>query len=1214
VPQRAAFALLAALAAAPCLAQTPTLAIADKTVTEGNTGSLAAGFVVTLSAAAASTVTVAFTTVDGTAKAATDYTATSGILSFAPGVRTLTIGVPVIGDTVVEPDETFRVTLSTPTGATLADAQAVGTIVNTDRPAISIADRSLNEPAATADALFAVTLSAVHNMPVTVNYTTVDGPAKAGTDYVATAGTLTFAPGQRTQNIVVPVNGDALVEADETFRVNLSVPTNATIADASATGTIVDNDKPAFTIADRTVTETDTGTIAMNFTVSLSSAPFKTVTVHWATADGSAKAPADYTAASGNLSFAPGQRTKTVAVNAKGENLVEGDETFRVVLSTPVNASMADASATGTILSDDHPAISIDDVTVTEGNTGRVNAVFTLRLTPAAASAGKIHWAAGNGTASLGNLDFEAASGDWSFGAGATTKTVSVPVNGDLFVETDETFFVTLSAPQKLTIADNKGQGTIRNDDTVAVPTIAISNVSVQEGDSGTSAAAFNVTLSAPGTATIAVSWATANGTGTAGSDYTAAAGRVSFPAGITSRSVSILVSGDAAAEPDEDFFVNLSNATNATIRDRQGRALISNDDTAPPPAPVAMSPTGDVATRTPELRWNAAAGAVDYYVFVGRPSGSPVVQQWLTGATACVAAACAFTPAAALGDGDFRFWVKARNSAGTSPASNALSFSVRMGAEAITVTSHDEGQAVSERGFLVSGRVGSAVTALRATLDDSLLGRTIDRAVEFAPGSRRFTLWVRATEVSAGELAQVTFTTEGDVATRSLGLNVVADDRRAEQLARRAGFGATRDSLAQAAAMGYDAFLAEQLNPLALDDTALEARLLGVSRTTKEGLQTHALLRAAFSRRQLQELLTTFWDNHFNTDLNKHAVVAYESAENDLFRQNALGRFRDLLAVSSASPAMLVYLDNNLSVRGAPNENYARELMELHTLGVDGGYTQQDVVMVARAFTGWQVQGGAFAFNSADHDTTQKLVLGQTLASGRGIEDGWDVLDILAQHPSTARFICTKLARLLVHDAPSTTLVDGCADTFLATDGQIAQVVAYLTGSPDFAAGASFAGKVKDPQELVVSMVRNLEATTAGSDLVAPIRDMGLRLFENPVPTGWSETGDDWVSSNTLLERLKWVNRTAYAGVGSPTRIDPLAYFRAAGYETAEGIVGHLFEVSLGREASDEERAVALEMLAAAGAPFDIDAPEADARLRRLVGTVLSYPEYQFQ
>lgn len=386
----------------------------------------------------------------------------------------------------------------------------------------------------------------------------------------------------------------------------------------------------------------------------------------------------------------------------------------------------------------------------------------------------------------------------------------------------------------------------------------------------------------------------------------------------------------------------------------------------------------------------------------------------------------------------------------------------------------------------------------------------------------------------------------------------------------------------------------------------------------TKDDLQIYMLMRAMHSPRQLEEVMTVFWDNHFNTDINKHGNVDYEFDEYRAFRAHALGRFRDLLEISAKSPAMLVYLDAVSNIKGEPNENYARELLELHTMGVDGGYTQGDVEEAAKIFTGWQVRDEAFFFNAEQHDTGEKEVLGHPFP-GTGVAEGEALLDLLAQHPSTAWFVCEKLAVFLVHDFPAYDLVFGCVNVFLDTaerDDQIAQVVRFFLTSPEFNAAEIYRSKIVTPLEIVLRTVRGLQATSEGGDLPGALRRMGQRLFEYPVPTGYGETGDDWINSNQLLERIRFANRLARnTPGGNRSTIDPVAFFSSHGYETPEGIVGFSFQLMFGASPSVLERNIALDVLTNGGTQsFDLASASADARLRRLLGTMMSFPGYQYQ
>ncbi len=321
-------------------------------------------------------------------------------------------------------------------------------------------------------------------------------------------------------------------------------------------------------------------------------------------------------------------------------------------------------------------------------------------------------------------------------------------------------------------------------------------------------------------------------------------------------------------------------------------------------------------------------------------------------------------------------------------------------------------------------------------------------------------------------------------------------------------------------------------------------------------------LLRAIYSDRQLQEVMTDFWFNHFNVFIGKgadHYLIT--SYERDVIRPRALGKFEDLLVATAQSPAMLFYLDNWMSVgpnsdvangipkhadnnqkrrarntgqtsqakgkRNGLNENYGRELMELHTLGVNGGYTQQDVTEVARVFTGWTLkqprQGGGFTFEERTHEPGDKTVLGHRIKP-KGEKEGYEVLRILAHHPATAKFVCTKLAIRFVSDNPSPALVDRMAQTFLKKDGNIREVLKTMLDSPEFWAPDAYRAKVKTPFEFVVSAMRASEAqVTDAMPIARQLQNMGMPLYGMQPPTGYSMKADAWVNSSALLGRMNF-------------------------------------------------------------------------------------------
>ena len=409
--------------------------------------------------------------------------------------------------------------------------------------------------------------------------------------------------------------------------------------------------------------------------------------------------------------------------------------------------------------------------------------------------------------------------------------------------------------------------------------------------------------------------------------------------------------------------------------------------------------------------------------------------------------------------------------------------------------------------------------------------------------------------------------------------------------------------------------------------DDSMAVRQIGLARRQfMSQLQSERVARAVSSNRQLEEVMTDFWLNHFNVYAAKGPPEAYYLVqyERDVIRPNALGKFRDLLESVAKSPAMLFYLDNARSMadstrprlanaprngafrgdaaariagmargaqrnrgptsilgvmmgglgqagrrapdsaqmrqiqqrlqqaqKGGLNENYGRELLELHTVGVDGGYTQQDVINVARALTGWTINppamGGGFVFRPGMHDAGEKVVLGHKLAAGRGMEDGEDVLDIISRSPATAKFIATKLARRFIADNPPQSVVDDAAAVFLKTGGDIREVVRTIVTSNEFYSQQAFRSKVKSPFEVVVSAMRALNAQPDSTPRTAgAIAYLGEPLFGHQAPNGYPETGDAWMNTGAILNRINFgmavaANRIPGTSLASLPGIDTL-------------------------------------------------------------------------
>lgn len=401
-----------------------------------------------------------------------------------------------------------------------------------------------------------------------------------------------------------------------------------------------------------------------------------------------------------------------------------------------------------------------------------------------------------------------------------------------------------------------------------------------------------------------------------------------------------------------------------------------------------------------------------------------------------------------------------------------------------------------------------------------------------------------------------------------------------AAHLLNRIAFGPRPGDVRRVADIGANRYIAEQLAASQPDPeidlamrrnrsvgySASEIVLLhqrdGMSRSsvecTLDDLRTAKLQRAVSAKNQLAEVMTDFWFNHFNVYIYswEPSVPAYER---ESIRPHALGKFRDLLRAVAKSPAMMYYLDTFVStanrmvdgkvVKGV-NENYGRELLELHTVGVTAGYEQHDVYEAARCFTGWDFGGWhapvyGFRFASENHDRDAKNVFGLAIAAGGGEADGDRVIDYLSVHPKTARFISWRLAQRFVADDPPASIVEKCANTFLRTDGDIRSVLETLLMSDEFNAPAARRTKIKSPLEFAASAIRALDGSVDdGKALGKYLGDMGMPLYECKPPTGWSNRGRDWVNVSAQLYRFNLAAALAansLHGVTIPARRAPV-------------------------------------------------------------------------
>lgn len=439
------------------------------------------------------------------------------------------------------------------------------------------------------------------------------------------------------------------------------------------------------------------------------------------------------------------------------------------------------------------------------------------------------------------------------------------------------------------------------------------------------------------------------------------------------------------------------------------------------------------------------------------------------------------------------------------------------------------------------------------------------------------------------------------------------ADELLIAHLYRRAGFGLSRAGLAAATKKGFDACVEELLHPEKVDDPLeqtlgeIEGELFDL--TVLEDAQAWWLYRMIKTRRPLLEKLTLFWHGHFATGATKVDKPQLMVRQNRTLRANAFGSFADLLTAVSKDPAMLVWLDNGVSTKKKPNENYGRELLELFTLGV-GHYTEEDVRSVARAFTGWKQRDGEFAFDPKDHDGEPKTLFGETWNWS-----GEEVIAVLARHPATAARLAQQLVKFFAHDDGHPELERDLARRYLETGGDLRAVLGTLFRSPHFVSDDARRSKVKSPCEFVVGAVRELDATVPMRALPALLGRMGQAIFNPPDVSGW-DGGIAWINSTTLFERANFANFLAtQRGVTGDGRFEPAKWLAqdADGPRAVEIFVDTLLD---GR-AGDAMRTALAEYLTSKDkdgklTPFKVTPQIVDEKVRGLVRLILSSPEYQ--
>ncbi|MBV6782890.1 autotransporter domain-containing protein [Xanthomonas campestris pv. trichodesmae] len=630
--------------------------------------------------------------------------------------------------------------------------------INPSRTAsIAVSPSAANEDSGTSF-VYTVTLSQTNTSATTVNLTR-SGTATSGTDYSGAATSVVVPANTSSASFAVTPIADTTVEADETVTFSVASGTGySTGSPASATATIVNDDFPVASIAVSPASVTEDGATNLLYTVTLDQPSPSALSIGFGVS-GTATSGTDYAAVSSPLVIAAGQTTGTITINPTADTTVEPDETVVISLNTGSGYTVGSPnSATGTILNDDLPVLSINDVSVNEGNAGTTNATFTVSLSaPAGAGGVSFDIATADGTATAG-VDYVVSSlTGQTIPAGSSSATFTVLVNGDTLAEPNETFFVNVSNVTGATVSDGQGLGTIVNDD--AQPALSIDDVSVNEGNSGTTTATFTVSLSAASGQTVTVNYATADGTATAGSDYVARSGTLTFAPGVTAQGVAVTVNGDTAVEPNETFSVGLSGASNATIARATGTGTILNDDAVVTisPASLPAATAGSAYSQT-----LTASGGTPGYTFVVSAGALPA------GLTLSASGVLSGTPTAS---GSFNFTATATDSGTPTSGSRAYTLTVA-GATVIlpatTLPAGTAGQAYSSAITPATGGIAPYSYALTAgalpagiTLNSSsgaLSGTTT------SVGSFSFT--VTATDSTSGTPSQ---------GTRGYTLNIAA-------------------------------------------------------------------------------------------------------------------------------------------------------------------------------------------------------------------------------------------------------------------------------------------------------------------------------------------------------------------------------------------------------------------------------------------------------
>ncbi len=430
--------------------------------------------------------------------------------------------------------------------------------------------------------------------------------------------------------------------------------------------------------------------------------------------------------------------------------------------------------------------------------------------------------------------------------------------------------------------------------------------------------------------------------------------------------------------------------------------------------------------------------------------------------------------------------------------------------------------------------------------------------------------------------------------------------------LLRRAGFGATESELDQYSQLGFAGALDRLLNPEQVDDSGTDQLLVPLSADLGDPKKIEAAKfwwfnRMLYTQRPLQEKLTLFWHNHFATANSKVANSVLMQQQIQLFRSIGLGDFETLLQKVTRDPATLIWLDNRLNRKGSPNENFAREVQELFTVGI-GNYTEQDIHEAARAFTGHTLDRSLhYTFNPAQHDGGQKTFQGQT-----GNFDADEILAILVRNPATARYLTTKLFSWFVYENPDSSVIDRLANTFTTSGFDIRSVLRDIFTGPEFLSPQAFHGQIKQPVDYVIGSLKSLNVQNVGPDATQVLRRMGQDLLNPPDVSGW-KGGSTWINSSTLFERFNWGNRLSMGRDSTkPYFTDVAGQIQTRNISSPDGLVDYYLGLFVDGDASPEARQALIDYLNAPSPLSLTDSGALDLKARGLVHMALATPTYQ--